>query len=272
MALVGMRRPAHTEAMLDAVLDVFRMRQYFDVLTRTRELAGGVLDDIGLLDDARRAIVRLPTDRREVPGPAFPPPRQFATGIERLERLALVATGGSGALASVVGAARALEEAGIRPSVISLCSGSALFGFPIAAGLPAADVADFVAGAPAGGLSRRRLVQAGPPPAHDGTWFRRHPPRRSGRARLPPPPRRHDPGRPPDPRLRADLEHRGEPGRVPRDPRPTRAVGGPGRPSGGGVAAVHRPRRAGRRITGATAASSTSSRCIRCSTSRRRAR
>jgi NTE family protein len=55
-----------------------------------------------------------------------------------------MATGGSGALASVVGAARALEEAAVRPAVISLCSGSALFGFPIAAGVPAAEVAEFM--------------------------------------------------------------------------------------------------------------------------------
>ena len=58
----------------------------------------------------------------------------------------MLATGGSGALASVVGAARALEEAGIRPAVISLCSGSALFGFPIAAGIPADEVAAFTLG------------------------------------------------------------------------------------------------------------------------------
>jgi NTE family protein len=57
-----------------------------------------------------------------------------------------MATGGSGALASVVGAARALEEAGVRPAVITLCSGSALFGFPVAAGIPAAEVAEFVLG------------------------------------------------------------------------------------------------------------------------------
>ena len=40
--------------------------------------------------------------------------------------------------------ARALEEAGLRPAVISLCSGSALFGFPVAAGVPADEVAEFV--------------------------------------------------------------------------------------------------------------------------------
>ncbi len=44
------------------------------------------------------------------------------------------------------GAARALVEAAIRPSVISLCSGSALFGFPIAAGIPAGEVAAFTLG------------------------------------------------------------------------------------------------------------------------------
>ena len=43
-----------------------------------------------------------------------------------------------------MGAARALEEAGVRPAVISLCSGSALFGFPVAAGVPAAEVAEFL--------------------------------------------------------------------------------------------------------------------------------
>ena len=56
-------------------------------------------------------------------------------------RVALLATGGSGALASVVGVARAMEERGVRPCLISLCSGSALFGFPIAAGVAADDVA-----------------------------------------------------------------------------------------------------------------------------------
>ncbi len=63
--------------------------------------------------------------------------------FRRTPGVALIATGGSGALASVVGVARGLEEAGVRPSVISLCSGSALFGFPIAAGIPAEEVAAF---------------------------------------------------------------------------------------------------------------------------------
>jgi NTE family protein len=133
--------------MLSPVLDVFRLRQYFDVITRTREWIDGVREDAGLLTDVRRALVRMPLDRprRPDPHPFGEPEPLDLPGLDR-RRLALVATGGSGALASVVGAARALEEAGVRPSVISLCSGSALFGFPLAAGIPAGDVAEFVLG------------------------------------------------------------------------------------------------------------------------------
>src|SRR5581483_6307272 len=131
--------------VLGTFLDVFRLRQYFDAATRAREFAGDVLEDLGFLDLARRALIRLPTDRLEVAHPdpfgAFEP-----MPIPELERhrVALAATGGSGALAAVVGAGRALEECGITPAVLSMCSGSALFGFPLGAGVPAAEVAEFV--------------------------------------------------------------------------------------------------------------------------------
>jgi len=133
--------------MLDSVLDVFRVRQYFNVITRSTELVEGIRHDAALLGDMRRALVALPFESRRPPEVhPFPPVRHLDVADLEGRRLALVATGGSGALASVVGAARALEEAGIRPSVISLCSGSALFGFPIAAGIPADEVAAFTLG------------------------------------------------------------------------------------------------------------------------------
>jgi len=146
-SLDGHVAEAHAEGMLGSVIDVFRLRQYFNVVTTTRQLAEGVREDAGLLDDARRALVRLPWERRPrpVPGP-FPPAKSLELPGLRRRRLALMATGGSGALASIVGAARALEEAGIRPSVISLCSGSSIFGFPLGAGLRAEDVAAFALG------------------------------------------------------------------------------------------------------------------------------
>ena len=133
--------------MLDSVTDVFRLRQYFNVVTRTREFVEGVREDSGLLNDARRALITLPFEQSR-PLDRWPFPRLDPLHLPSVggSRLALVATGGSGALASVVGAARALEEAGIRPSVISLCSGSSIFGFPIAAGLSAEKVAAFTLG------------------------------------------------------------------------------------------------------------------------------
>jgi NTE family protein len=57
----------------------------------------------------------------------------------------VVATGGSGALSSLVGVARALEETDTKVAVYSVCSGSALFGFPLGAGMPAAEVAEMMA-------------------------------------------------------------------------------------------------------------------------------
>lgn len=132
--------------MLGSAIDVFRLRQYFDVVTRVREIVAGVREDAGLLDDARRALVRLPSERAPAVPRPFPGPRPLSVPGAEGRRLALMATGGSGALASVVGVARALEEAGVRPSVISLCSGSSLFGFPLGAGLCADDVAAFTLG------------------------------------------------------------------------------------------------------------------------------
>ena len=49
--------------MLGSMLDVFRMRQYFDVIVGVRDTINGVRDDVGFLDDARAcarvAAVRL---------------------------------------------------------------------------------------------------------------------------------------------------------------------------------------------------------------------
>ena len=133
--------------MLSSVLDIFRMRQYFDGIVRARQWAAGIGDDLGLLSDVRRALLPLPFDgRRGADRAPFPTAEPLEVPSLEGRRIAVVATGGSGGLASVVGVARALEEAGVGPSAYSLCSGSALFGFPLAAGVPAEEVADFVLG------------------------------------------------------------------------------------------------------------------------------
>jgi NTE family protein len=112
---------------------------------RIRDTIEGVRDDAGFLDDARRALVPLPFDAWPDPVSPFQPVELPAAPATQ-RRIALLATGGSGALASVVGVARAMEEHGQPPSLISLCSGSALFGFPIAAGVSADEVATFTLG------------------------------------------------------------------------------------------------------------------------------
>jgi NTE family protein len=130
--------------MLSPVIDIFRLRQYFDVITRTRQWVEGVRQDSRLMTDMRRALVHLPFDRRaNIDVHPFPPPQALDLGWLGDGRLGIVATGGSGALASLVGVARALEEAGVAPSIWSLCSGSAMFGFPLGAGVPAEEVAEF---------------------------------------------------------------------------------------------------------------------------------
>lgn len=131
--------------MLGPVIDVFRLRQYFNVVTGARELAHLVREDTAFLNTVRRALVRLPFENA-VPVETRPFPERTMRRLDGAlhgRRFALVATGGSGALASVVGVWRAMEESGIRPDVVSVCSGSSLFGFPLACGLSADEVAEF---------------------------------------------------------------------------------------------------------------------------------
>ena len=126
---------------LDVALDIFRMRQYFNVVVGARDVARGVYDDARFLDTVRRGLLPLPLDRRPVPGRVFEPLRDAAP--PPLEgRVGVVATGGSGALASLVGVAKALEDSGTQVSVYSVCSGSALFGFPLGAGMSPEEVAE----------------------------------------------------------------------------------------------------------------------------------
>jgi NTE family protein len=126
---------------LDVALDIFRVRQYFNVVVGARDVARGVCNDVRFLDVVRRGVVPLPLDRQPVPERIFGPLR--GTAPPPLEgRVGVVATGGSGALASLVGVAKALEDSGTQVSVYSVCSGSALFGFPLGAGMAPEEVAE----------------------------------------------------------------------------------------------------------------------------------
>lgn len=127
---------------LDQALDIFRLGQYFHVAVRAQELVEGVYHDATFLTAVARAIAPLPPGPQRHRAAPFPPAEPYAAPSLRGRRVALVVTGGSGALASVVGVWRALEEAEVTPDVVSVCSGAALFGFPLAAGLSAEEAAE----------------------------------------------------------------------------------------------------------------------------------
>jgi NTE family protein len=133
-----------SRSALDSALDIFRIRQYFDIVVRAREVSSAIRKDAAFLGTVRRGMLPLPFDRQPAPAQVFgplpgaaPPPLPGRVGV--------VATGGSGALASLVGVAKALEDSGTQVSVYSVCSGSALFGFPLGAGMPPDEVAELTA-------------------------------------------------------------------------------------------------------------------------------
>lgn len=129
-------------ALGDAI-DIFRVRQYFGALTSMRDLGREVRDDVAFVTRLRRAALKLPLEHPSTP------PRMVWRGRVRpiansVGRFGIAATGGSGALASLVGVVKACEELGVKPAVMSFASGAALFAFPLAAGKTADEVADFV--------------------------------------------------------------------------------------------------------------------------------
>ena len=103
------------------------LREAYAALARSRD------DLMAILDQLRRGLLPLPTDGRPTDtADLFPTPPEQPSQVWSGRRVAVVATGGSGALASVVGVVRALEEDGVRPAGFGLCSGSTMFGLPLA--------------------------------------------------------------------------------------------------------------------------------------------
>ena len=127
-----------------AVRDPFNVRRQ---LTRlgglpvARELSQGV----GFALTAREALLPLPLiDRpRRIDANVFPPLEVDPIPALRRRRIGFVGSGGGGACVSLIGVARAFEEAGIRPAAISACSGSAVWGAMWAAGMTAQEMAEY---------------------------------------------------------------------------------------------------------------------------------
>jgi NTE family protein len=130
-------------APLDA-LDPFNVKRQLDRLNELRELGRRVTSDVGSLRTARRALLPLPlVDRRtKTHSKVFPKFRSRPIPSLQRKRVGLVLSGGSGSCVAACGVARALEEAGVEPEAISVCSGSALWGTMMTAGLSAQEMVD----------------------------------------------------------------------------------------------------------------------------------
>lgn len=122
--------------------DLARVGQYLRIPVHASRAWRAVRDDAAILDQLRRGILpSLSRDPAVDPGTIFPPATDWTRPVWPDRRVAVVATGGSGALSSVIGVVRSLREAGITPTGFGLCSGSTMFGIPLAAGMTADEAA-----------------------------------------------------------------------------------------------------------------------------------
>ena len=125
-------------------LDPFNLKQQVARLEDVRSLGERFTNNVAAARTARRALLPLPLvdrpDRTQTK--IFPPFKARPIPSLRSKRIGLLLSGGSGACVAACGVARALEEAGIEPQAISVCSGSALWGSMMAAGLTAQEMVD----------------------------------------------------------------------------------------------------------------------------------
>jgi len=66
--VTGKGRPGHSA--LDAALDIFRMRQYFNVIVRARDVLTAIREDTAFPGTVRRGLLPLPSDRPPQRGPS----------------------------------------------------------------------------------------------------------------------------------------------------------------------------------------------------------
>jgi NTE family protein len=130
-------------APLDA-LNPFNAKQQLDRLNDARDLGRRIVTDLDALRAVRRALLPLPfVDRsRRAYTKVFPAFRSRPIPTLQRRKIGLILSGGSGSCVAACGVARALEEAGVEPEAISVCSGSALWGSMMASGLSAQEMVD----------------------------------------------------------------------------------------------------------------------------------
>jgi NTE family protein len=151
--------------MLTSLVEPNNLRTFFAGVSLVRDVVTRLREDAAFVHRVRRALLRMPFEREPtLPADVFPAPAPIDAPSLRGRKIAIVASGGSGATASLVGVQRAFEEAGLEPAAISACSGAVLFASLWACGLDAASVARFWLTLPHDGYvdpDWRKLLHAG---------------------------------------------------------------------------------------------------------------
>jgi NTE family protein len=130
-------------SLLTEALEPNNLRSLFGAGGWVADVAKELREDARFAGVVRRGLLPLPFDPAQPHGEVFPPFRPLSVPALRGKRIGLVASGGSGALASLCGVRRALEEAGLDVVAISACSGANFFASLWAFGFSAQQMADF---------------------------------------------------------------------------------------------------------------------------------
>ncbi len=134
---------------LARAMELNNLRLVFSALGLAGELIDELREDLDFAAVVWRSLLapRSARRRRGPPvaegGGVAPPLRPAEVASLAGQRIGVVASGGIGATASLVGVRRAFEEAGIEPVVLSACSGSVLFAMLWACGLSSDEMARF---------------------------------------------------------------------------------------------------------------------------------
>lgn len=130
--------------LLDRQLDIYALKRHFERANEVIDTARASAD-VRFLRAARRALFPLPVVDRERPiaTDVLPPKRSRPIAALEGKRIAVIAGGGAGACASLIGAVRAFEEAEILPDLIMSCSGGTIWGSMWAAGMSSDEMAEF---------------------------------------------------------------------------------------------------------------------------------
>ena len=131
---------------LDRIIELNNLRPVFSAIGLGKDVLHELTSDLAFAGVVRRTLIGSAHQRRRTGPPSqhiFPPLVRRDVPALAGKRIGLVASGGAGAMASLVGVKRAFEEAGLEVATLSACSGAVLFAGLWACGFSADEMARF---------------------------------------------------------------------------------------------------------------------------------